>query len=143
LEWLSDNASGAQDRLVDVGLYNENFPIPGQGIAVKDGSTIYVTIRNDPEEISKYYIELHQSWPELYGSDYHNRRSMDITLQLRVYNRSNTDFRYAVNYVSSFVNSYTNGRISGDKFDRDSVKFGIHNPAVLPNVSANIDESSG
>jgi hypothetical protein len=138
LEWLSENASGAADNLVDAGLYNESFPIPQQDIAIKDGSTIYFTLQVPPEEASRNLVELHQAWPSLYKSRYYDRRSMDITLQVRIYNKSNLKFEFAQNYISPFVNSYINGRISKRSYDYYIIKYSVGDAGDLPGVPRNV-----
>jgi hypothetical protein len=141
-DWLSANESEAADNLVDSGLYNESFPIPQQDIAIGGNSTIYFTLRVPPGNASRNLVELHRAWASLYGSKYYDRKSLDVTLQVRVYNKSNSKFEYASNYISPFVNSYVEGRMSKGGYDLYIIKYSIDNADYLPGVSKNLTESS-
>jgi hypothetical protein len=134
-DWLAANASHATDNLVDSGLYNESFPIPQKEIAIKHNSTIYFTLRVPPGEASPNLLELHRAWASIYGSKYYDRKSMNITLQVRIYNKSNLKFEFASNYISPFVNSYVNGEISRSTYGYRIIKYSVRDIDHLPDVS--------
>lgn len=139
-DWLAANASGAADNLVDSGLYNESFPIPQQDIAIMQNSTIYFTLQVPPGEASPNLVELHRAWPSLYESRYYDRKSQDITLQVRIYNKSNSKFEFARNYISPFVNSYTDESMSKGGYDLYIIKYSVRDANVLPGVSVTLSE---